>query len=255
MQIAGRGVSKIAGSVIHRRHYTAARNMLRVFEHPAQVFKHYLTGTGDYPSTVRVRTPSGWVSLQLYTSHDLLTVNEIFCRDDYHAEPADTVIVDFGSNIGISAAYFLSRNPDAFAYLFEPLPRNVSRLHDNLRPFEGRYKLQEVAVGTADGEVEFGWEETGRYGGVNAETGHNLAVSCVDAAQVLTDVIEEHGRIDILKIDIEGLEAAVVDHIPGALAGNIRKLFVEHVFDANPLAQTHTMRHYGDITQFTIKSS
>ena len=50
MQIAGRGFGKIAGSVLHRRNYTAARNMLRVYEHPAQVFRRYLTGSGSYPT-------------------------------------------------------------------------------------------------------------------------------------------------------------------------------------------------------------
>lgn len=253
MQIAGRGVGKIAGSVLHRRNYIAARNMLRVYEHPVEIFRRYLTGSGTYPTIIRVRTPLGWVSLQLYTSHDVLTVNEIFCRSDYHADAGDRVIVDFGSNIGISAAYFLSRNPDAFTYLFEPLPRNIARLQNNLRPFEGRYALQEVAVGAVAGEVEFGWEETGRYGGVNAELGNSLTVTCVNSQQILRDVVEKHGHIDILKIDIEGLEAAVIANIPVDLARNIKKIYVEWLFTENPLEQTHTLQHWGGITQFTLK--
>lgn len=250
MQIAGRGVGKIAGSVLHRRNYIAARNMLRVYEHPVQIFRQYLTGSGTYPTTVRVRTPMGWVALRLYSSHDLLTVNEIFCRTDYQADAQDRVIVDFGSNIGISAAYFLSRSPDAHTYLFEPLPRNVTRLQENLRPFEDRYTLQQVAVGASAGEVEFGFEETGRYGGVNAEFGNSLTVTCVEAQQVLRDVVDKHGQVDVLKIDIEGLEAAVIDNIPADLAQKIKKLFVEYSFEQNPLAGTHTMHYYGSITQF-----
>lgn len=250
MQLAGRGLRRIAASVAHRRNYTAARNMLRVYQHPAQIFRHYLTGTGSYPSTVRVRTPMGWLALQLYTSHDLLTVNEIFCREDYRAESTDTVIVDFGSNIGISAAYFLSRSPDAFCYLYEPLPRNITRLRENLQPFGDRYALQEVAVGVTDGEVQFGWEETGRYGGVNAQTGHTLTVASTNSRQALDDIVGKHGHIDVLKIDIEGLEGQVVANIPAELARHIGKLFVEYTFDTNPLAETHSMREYGSITQF-----
>ncbi|MGK2865732.1 MAG: FkbM family methyltransferase [Mycobacterium sp.] len=255
MQIAGRSVGKIAASVVHRRNYLAARNMLRVYEHPVQVFKRYLTGSGTYPSTIRVRTPLGWVSLQLYTAHDLLTVNEIFCRSDYRADATDRVIVDFGSNIGISAAYFLSRNPDAFTYLFEPLPRNIERLKNNLQPFQNRYTLQEVAVGAVAGEVEFGWEETGRYGGVNAELGNSLTVTCVNSQQILRDVVAKHGHIDILKIDIEGLEAPVIGNIPVDLARNIKKLYVEWLFDENPLAETHTLAHWGGIAQFTLNAN
>lgn len=251
MQIAGRGAGKIASSVLHRRNYIAARNMFRVYEHPIAVFKQYLTGGGSYPTTMRLRSPMGWLELRLYSSHDLLTVNEIFCRSDYHADADDRVIVDYGSNIGISAAYFLSRSKDAYTYLFEPLPRNVARLQENLRPFEDRYTLQQVAVGAAAGEVEFGFEETGRYGGVNAHFGNSLTVTCVESQQVLRDVIDKHGHIDILKIDIEGLEAAVIDNIPVDVAAKIKKLYVEYLFDENPLAQTHSLEHYGGIAQFT----
>ena len=57
MQIAGRDTSTIVKSVLDRRHYIAARNMVRLYEHPADMFRRYLTGTGTYPTTVRVRTP------------------------------------------------------------------------------------------------------------------------------------------------------------------------------------------------------
>jgi len=254
MQIAGRDISTLAKSLLERRHYVAARNMLRLYDHPARMYVRYFLGTGKYPNTVRVRTPLGWLDLQLYTPHDLLTVNEIFCRDDYPADANDTVIVDFGSNIGISAAYFLSRTPQAYAYLFEPLPANIAKLKDNLRTFEGRYSLAEVAVGPEDGEVQFGWEETGRYGGVNADLGNSLTVMCRSSRTVLEEVIAKHGRIDVLKIDIETLEEAVVNDIPLELASKIKKIYVEFDFPTNPLAQTHTHSQYGIIAHFNRKS-
>ena len=253
MQIAGRDTSTIVKSVLDRRHYIAARNMVRLYEHPADMFRRYLTGTGTYPTTVRVKTPMSRLDLHLYTPHDVLTVNEIFCRDDYHADAADKVVVDFGSNIGISAAYFLSRGPDTFIYLFEPLPANITKLKENLKRFEGRYKLDEVAVGPEEGEVSFGWEETGRYGGVNAEMANTLTVMCRNSTKVLEDVIAEHGTVDILKVDIETLEEAVVDAIPLDAARKIKKIYVEFTFTHNPLAATHDLRQYGTIAQFTLK--
>lgn len=255
MQVAGRKVGKIATALVQRRHYVAARNMLRLYDHPARMFVRYLAGTGEYPYTVRLRTPQSWLALRLNSAHDLLTVNEIFCRDDYHADGSEEVVVDFGSNIGISAAYFLTRTPTAFAYLFEPLPSNVAKLKDNLHPFEGRYELRELAVGVSDGEVEFGWEDTGRYGGVDAHLEHSITVTCVNSQTVLKEIIGKHGRIDILKIDIEGLEAQVIDNIPPSLARNINKLYVEYVFDTNPLAETHDLKQYGDIAQFVRRAN
>ena len=44
--------------------------------------------------------------------------------------------VDFGSNIGISALYFLTRNPSVQVYLFEPVPSNIERLRENLKGYE-----------------------------------------------------------------------------------------------------------------------
>jgi hypothetical protein len=126
----------------------------------------YVRNRGHYPADFRIRTPTGPVTLTAFTADDLLTINEIFFRGNYGDDQDAKVIVDFGSNIGISAAYFRSRNPDEFVYCHEPLPQNVERLRAHLKPFEGRYALNEFAVAMEDRTVEFGWEPTGRYRGI-----------------------------------------------------------------------------------------
>jgi len=249
VQLGSRDIGTVAKALSERRHYHAAMNMVRLYKEPAQMFRRYLTSRGDYPFTTQVKTPSGGLDLRLFTPHDVLTVNEIFCREDYHAEPEDKIVVDFGSNIGISAAYFLSRGPSVQAYLFEPLPANIERLELNLAQFRDRYTLEQVAVGPTDGEVEFGWEETGRYGGVGAATGQTITVKSRNSTTVLEEVIARHGQIDVLKVDIEGLEDAVVAGIPQSLARHIRKIFVEYIFDDNPLPDTHALIQYGVIAQ------
>jgi len=249
VQLGGRDIGNIGKALGERRHYHAALNMVRLYKEPAQMFRRYLTARGDYPFACQVKTPSGWLDVQLFTPHDVLTVNEIFCREDYRAEPEDKIVVDFGSNIGISAAYFLSRGPNVQAYLFEPLPANIERLQTNLARFRDRYTLEQVAVGPADGEVEFGWEETGRYGGVGAATGRTITVKSRNSTTVLEEVIARHGQIDVLKIDIEGLEDAVVTGIPQSLARHIRKIFIECAFDDSPLPDTHALTQYGEIAQ------
>ena len=136
--------------------------------------RRYLTGKGQYPYKCRVRTPTGVVTPELFSSHDMSTVNEIFCREDYRAPASLTVAVDLGANIGISGLYFLTRNKTSRVYLFEPDPKNVARLRDNLAGYESRYRLEEVAVAARDGEATFGVESTGRYGTLRLEepTGH-----------------------------------------------------------------------------------
>src|SRR5688572_9903353 len=115
--------------------------MFRVYRSPVPALVRYTFGTGRYPVQIPVRTPLGWLSPTLYSHHDLLTLNEIFCRLDYAVGPTPRVVVDVGSNIGLSALYFLTRDPSVRCYLFEPVPQNVERLRGNLAGFEERFTL------------------------------------------------------------------------------------------------------------------
>jgi len=255
MRIGGRDVKRALRAFFAKQHYIAAANMFRIYERPFEMYKRYLFALGDYPAVARVRTPLGPLDLEVYSYHDVQTVNEIFCRGDYRAETSESVFVDFGSNIGISAAYFLSRNRTGFAYLFEPLPQNIERLRQNLRSFDGRYNLEESAVGLENGKVEFGWEPTGRYGGIGNAVGNWISVNCVDSNEVLGRIIEKHGKIDILKIDIETLEQEITKRIPVDLVHRIRKIYVENRFQSNPLPHSHVYRQYGSIAGFFLKAA
>jgi hypothetical protein len=147
MKIGGRNFSTILRAPFQAENWKALIGMFRVYEKFPEAFSRYLFGTGTYPTTVKVKTPAGLLALDLYSRHDMLTVNEIFCRNDYPADSKLGIVVDFGANIGISAAYFLSRNTTSFVHCYEPLLRNVERLHKNLEIFSGRYVVHEVAVG------------------------------------------------------------------------------------------------------------
>ena len=250
MKIATRDLNRIYSAPLQKRHYIAAKNMFTLYARPFDAYMRYLCGTGDYPTEVTVKTPSGSIPLTVYSSHDLLTVNEIFCREDYKLDGRDQVIVDFGSNIGISAAYFLSRNTRNFAYLFEPVSRNVQRLTANLKGFEDRYELSSVAIALEAGVVAFGCEKTGRYGGIGKLTDDTIQVEAVAANDVLGAIIARHGHIDILKIDIETLERQVVENLTVKLAKRILTCYVEYPFVNNPLSRTHQMVRYGPVAQF-----
>lgn len=250
LKIGNRSLGTVLRAPFERRHYIAAANIFRVCRHPFGIFRRYFFGGGKYPCTVEIDAPLGRLALRLYCPDDILTVNEIFCRLDYPAAGNDSIIVDFGSNIGISAAYFLSRGADTFVYLFEPLPQNLERLETNLREFRGRFALAETAVGLYDGTAEFGWEETGRYGGVGAQTGRSITVECIDSNKVLARIIEKHGCINILKIDVETLEPQIIARMPVDIARKIRRIYVEYQFSSNPLAKTHTYHQYGSVAHF-----
>src|SRR5437899_2554338 len=117
MKIGDRDLWVVASAPFKLRHCIAAKNMLTKYGNPGDALYRYLLGRGDYPAAIGVKTPIGPIQLACNSSHDMLTVNEIFCRLDYLATSEDQIVVDFGSNIGISAAYFLTRSRSSFVYL------------------------------------------------------------------------------------------------------------------------------------------
>ena len=159
--------------------------------------------------------------------HDVWTVVEIFCREDYRADTSIRVVVDVGSNIGISALYFLTRNDASRCYLYEPDPRNVERLERNLDVLRSRWRLEPVAVGPTGGMVDFAREETGRYGGVGASGTDVIRVTCWAINDLLAEVLEREEAIDVLKVDTEGLEPATVAGIRPELLARIRTIYFE----------------------------
>lgn len=244
-----RAITKFAKAAFQWRHYRAAANMLRTYERPGATFLRYLFGGGQYPARISLSTPIGPIAVTLYSEHDLLTVNEIFCRRDYQASDNAQLVADFGSNIGISALYFLTRNPRAYAYLYEPLPANLERLRSNLAGFEGRYHLFPFAVGMVEGPVQFGCEPTGRYGGIGLSRETQITVPCRSANSVIDEILSRHGSLDVLKVDIESFEKEIILGL-GERAHRIETIFVENRFDSNPLQATHSYRQYGSVAQF-----
>ena len=225
--LGGRSVGLVARSIVEPQHYVALGRMVRRYPAFSQVAKRYFLGGGEYPYACRVRTPVGTVSPVAYSHHDVFTIHEIFGREDYRAGPELGVVVDIGSNIGISATYFLTRNRSSRCYLYEPVPRNVERLRRNLSAFEGRYELQQVAVGRRSELVDFTLESTGRYGGIGVPGGEQIQVQCRAISDVLDEVLERELAIDLLKIDTEGAELDTVRAIPGRQLERIRTICYE----------------------------
>jgi FkbM family methyltransferase len=232
--------------------YRALAAMPRRYLHPADAARRYFFGRGEYPTQIAVRTPLGVVRPTLWSHHDMLTVNEIFCRRDYAARPDDRRVVDIGSNIGISALYFLTRDPEVRCRLYEPDPRNVERLRQNLAGFEERYELDAVAVADFDGEADFGLSPSGRYGGLGLETGETATVRCRHIDSVLEQALDDWGAVDLLKLDVEGMEARLLaaarDDLLGQvgtiyLEGRLREVQVPPGFDASERCETIRLRN------------
>jgi FkbM family methyltransferase len=227
--------SGVLRALTQRQNYRAGRNIFRYIGNPWRTMFGYLTlGKSGFPRPVRVRTPTGPYELTLYSADDLITVVECFARLDYEVGKNIRCVVDIGSNIGISALYFLSRNDYARVYLFEPVPRNIERLEQNLIPFSGRYQVDSSAIGTSAGTASFGCEPTGRYGGIGLSLSESISVAVKDVNDVLATVLAKEGTIDVLKLDVEGMEVAILSHLASDVLERIRVIYAE-TFGAGPV--------------------
>ncbi len=251
--IGNRKISRILRAMFGRHHYVALGNMFKNYPRSFNNLYRYLTAQGVYPYEIEIRTPTGIIRPLLYSHHDLLTVNEIFCRMDYAADHSINVVVDIGSNIGISALYFLTRNKTSRVHLFEPDPKNIIKLKKTLTGFEDRYELRENAVSDASGTVEFGVEETGRYGGIGVAGGDFIRVQCLHINDVLKNILEKEAFVDVLKIDTEGVEIQTVRAIIPEYLKRIKRIYME----ATPKEKLHAalfdQRQYGTVCQMILR--
>jgi FkbM family methyltransferase len=232
-----RSFKLITKNVTRSTNYVALARAARVYERPLTSAARYFMGFGGYPCSVRVRTPLGSQSLNLFGSHDAVTVHEIFCREDYRCPSPPQVVIDLGSNIGVSALYFLTRSPSTYCELYEPDPRNLPKLLQNIQGYSERCVVHQRAVADTEGTLPFVREPTGRYGtlgagSLNPGSQHGggrdeISVRVEHINTVLEQAVARYKIVDLLKIDTEGFELATLRAIDLTLLRYIRHIAIE----------------------------
>jgi FkbM family methyltransferase len=213
MRIRDREPRRILAAPFKPRTWLTLGRMALTYRRPAAALRRYVSNADhDYPWDVTLRTPLGDVTLPLESRHDLLTVNEIFCRRDY-GSGSSGVIVDIGANIGIASVFFLTRNRRCRVWAFEPDPANVARLRQTLAAFRDRVTIHEAAI-TPDERGTVTFVPRGRYGHVAGADEEGITVRAISIKSVVKMVSDAVGRADLMKIDVEGLESELVAAIP-----------------------------------------
>jgi FkbM family methyltransferase len=215
------------------RNYRAFVNTVLTFERPIDALDRYVRSRGDYPWRARVRTPTGVVELLIPHPHDVRTLNEVFARHDYGAG-RPRIVVDVGANIGVSAAFFLSRRSDSIVHAFEPHPGNLITLRRNLAPFGDRAVIHPVALAPSAGQARFFAEDIGRYSGLADyagahDTQQEIVVDCEAVGDALARIVHAEGGVDLLKLDTEGSEEALLAAIPPHVKARIGTTYYEGV--------------------------
>lgn len=250
-------IKSFSAALFEKSFYMAFFNVFIYFKSPVNVLIRYVFEVGNYPQKFSVNTPLGLQVVTAFSHHDLITLVECFGKLDYRVPKDISVVVDFGSNIGISALYFLTRNSSVQVYLFEPVPRNIERLRKNLRGYEKRYKLSECAIGVDEGECDFAYEDTGRYGrlledGLShfAKTTSDkvLSVKVLAVNQTLDKILSNHESIDVVKIDIEGYENKILGGLKAETLARIERIYAET--NSNQNFSGFSRERYGGVIRY-----
>lgn len=147
-----------------------------------------------------------------------------FIRQIYHFETTKSapLIIDGGSNVGMSILYFKHIYPNARIIGFEPDPKIFQILHKNVTNNNLRnVSLVNAGLGTRSGPVTF--INDGSAGGRVGNGSNTVTVQM----EQLSDYLNE--PVDFLKLNIEGEELSVLQEAAdsGKLK-NIQQLVLEY---------------------------
>lgn len=230
-KIGKRSLKTFAKRLIKFENYIALINFFKVHKTPIKSILEELFSTGSYPKTIFFNSPIGSLSIELFSPNDLSTFNLVFCREDYLFEKKHRIILDIGSNIGISALYWLTRNQNTFVYCYEPATENLKRLKKNLDKFKGRYTVYNKAISNKSFSTFLNLEKSGVYNSLtsNDEVNFKKKEKCVveDINFCIEQIINDHGKIDIIKVDNEGEELKTISAIKESFWSQINCLNVD----------------------------
>lgn len=157
----------------------------------------------NQPKTIFLRTYSG----------DIAMLYEVLWQKVYSAvinKARDVhTIVDAGANIGMASLFFNQHFPQATIYAIEPDADNFEILTENLSEEirEGNLIPLKAAIAEKDGDVYIEKKENAYNSRVSEDEVSDSKVHAYSMHTLLRDMMIE--QIDIMKIDIEGMEAHI----------------------------------------------
>lgn len=227
MRIGKRTPAEFVRRLLDGNNYKSVPQFFAVHHRPIRAVIEEVFSLGQYPRVMAINTPRGVVNVQLLSAADFSTLNLIFCRQDYYTPENTRTVVDVGSNIGLSALYWLTRNDASYVYCYEPSPISHARLVKNLEPFKGRFVARAEAVSNFTGTADLGLEPSGVFSSLDLKSDNCVRCQVVHINEVLGPIIEQHGQVDVLKIDSEGHELRTLEAIAPQYWKHIRCVNVD----------------------------
>jgi FkbM family methyltransferase len=196
-----------------------------------QVMTRYLQiGPGAYPVEVPL---NGGGSLTLSSAAEVKVFWHVFVRGSYVLPKRCTTILDCGANVGIFSVWAASQRPQARIVAVEPFPDTYTGLVANIRQnhLDDRVRCVNMALAADSGERQMrtDGDSPNRQVVLCQDDGpcdRTVPVSCISLAECL----DRFGMatLDVLKMDIEGSEWAVLLSTPPDVLRRIGHIQLEY---------------------------
>ncbi len=259
-KIGKRSLITFVKRIFRIENYLAINKFFKIHKKPFKSIIDEIFSLGKYPRLLYFNSPTGTAKVNLYSPNDFSTFNLIFCREDYIYKNRYKIVLDIGSNIGLSAIYWLTRNNKTLVYCYEPSSRNFKKLQENLQDFKGRFFIYKNAVSSKNFSSHLNLEESGVYNSLNDDKEINFyqkeKCDVISINSCIEKIIKKHGKIDIVKIDNEGEEIKTVSAIDKKfwnlidclnVDGKSVREFVPRIFSLSKLGSAQ--RYYKDEQQ------
>ncbi len=154
----------------------------------------------------------------------------------------DAVVIDGGAHIGVLTVLLASLCPDGTVYAFEPAPATRAHLETNVAANHlTNVVVEDAVLYDTDGGMVFDFDATFPAGSHVGASGPNVTSTKVTSIRLDTWARTRGvDRLDLLKLDVEGSELAV---LAGA-ADTLRRFRPITVVECNPVA----LRRFGNRT-------
>jgi len=213
------------------RHLWLAVKTFFVFRRPVAFLRHYVRR--DWPLTEPVELRTG-MKIYLSAADDIFTLVEVFLRRQYGRIRKGSVVIDIGANIGVFSLLALADGA-AKVYAYEPSAESFSVFSRNIREngVEDRVQVERVAVSdTAGAMVKFPVTSSRENAMITGDTSAEYLMTPTDTLQSLIDR-HELERVDLLKLDCEGAEQAILLSTPDSLWRRIRDIRLEFHYEGD----------------------
>lgn len=172
-----------------------------------QLVRIRVTGTAQRKYVLRIPHYPHPVFIRGGQSSDAVALYEVLVTQEYSLTvdlDSPAFIIDGGANIGSASLFFLNRYPMARVIAVEPDPANLELCHMNLEPYGERATVIHGAIWKSAGRLTL---KTGKESW-GSSVGDDQSGS-VEAFTLPALIAFGDGKVDLLKLDIEGSKSEV----------------------------------------------